>query len=125
MNKTDHNLENLEKAALQLKKALNESVTEYIRDAAIQRFEFTYELLWKTLKGYLEDIHGIRTVSPRQVFKEAFALDILDDEAIFLSMIESRNRISHTYYEKQAEKIYESLSEYLVKINVIIEKLKQ
>ncbi len=42
MNKKYHNLENLEKATLQLERALKEPKTEYIRDAAIQSFEFTY-----------------------------------------------------------------------------------
>ena len=124
MNKTDQNLESLEKAALQLKKALNESVTEYIRDAAIQRFEFTYELLWKVLKSYLEKIHGIRVISPRQVFKEAFALDIIGDEMLFLNMIESRNLIAHTYNEDQAEKVYDELKIFLPELERILAKIQ-
>ncbi|MBT6391338.1 MAG: nucleotidyltransferase, partial [Candidatus Marinimicrobia bacterium] len=51
-------LQSLNRAIKQLEKVLKEEKSEFIRDAAIQRFEFTYELLWKTLKTHLEEIHG-------------------------------------------------------------------
>jgi len=104
---------NYENAVKQLAKALKEPESEFIRDASIQRFEFTYELLWKTLKAFLEEIHGVRAVSPRQVFKEAFALDLIENEEIFLDMIEARNTLAHTYNEKQAIKVYQKLPGFL------------
>lgn len=124
MDKMDQNKLNLEKAVMQLAKALDEPKSEYVRDAAIQRFEFTYELLWKVLKSYLEKIHGIRVVSPRQVFKEAFALDIIGDEMLFLNMIESRNLIAHTYNEDQAEKVYDELKIFLPELERILAKIQ-
>ena len=117
-------LENYENAAKQLAKALNEPESEFIRDASIQRFEFTYELLWKTIKVFLEEIHGVRTVSPRQVFKEAFALELIDNEDVFLEMIEARNLLSHTYNENQAGKMYRKLPSFLESFNLVLEKLK-
>jgi len=104
---------NYENAVKQLAKALKEPESEFIRDASIQRFEFTYELLWKTLKAFMEEIHGVRTVSPRQVFKEAFALDLIENEETFLDLIETRNTLAHTYNEKQAIKVYRKLSDFL------------
>jgi nucleotidyltransferase substrate binding protein (TIGR01987 family) len=117
-------LENYENAVKQLAKALNEPESEFIRDASIQRFEFTYELLWKTVKVFLEEMHGIRTVSPRQVFKEAFALDLIDNEDVFLEMIEARNLLSHTYNENQAIQVYRKLPGFLVSFRHVLEKLK-
>ncbi len=117
-------LENYENAAKQLAKALNEPKSEFIRDASIQRFEFTYELLWKTIKVFLEEIHGVRTVSPRQVFKEAFALELIDNEDVFLEMIEARNLLSHTYNENQASTIYRKLPSFLDSFNLVLEELK-
>ena len=112
-DKYSRNIENLGKALAQFSKALAEPESAIVRDASIQRFEFTYELLWKTLKSFLEDFHGVRAVTPRQVFKETFAIDIIDNEDIFLEMLESRNALAHTYNEDQARDIYEKCPQYL------------
>ena len=125
-DKYNRNLKSLEKALLQLSDALEESESPIVRDACLQRFEFCYELLWKTLKVFLEDIHGVRAVSPRQVFKEAFALSIIDEELTFVEMIESRNTLSHTYNEEQATKIYVKCAAYLEAMkNVLAQFNKQ
>jgi nucleotidyltransferase substrate binding protein (TIGR01987 family) len=92
-------------------------------DATIQRFEITYELMWKTLKIFLEDIHGIRAISPRLVFKEAYALSIIEQEDIFLEMIQSRNLLSHTYNEEQAEQIYKKCPLYLSAIKELYQRI--
>lgn len=99
-------------------------------DLLVKRFEFTYEMSWKALKRYL-DFTGIVAASPRAVFKEAYAQQVITDEACWLSMIEDRNLSSHIYDEseiagllykkdryKQAfvdlrSKLYHLLQEYL------------
>ena len=121
--KYNRNIENLGKALSQLEKALQEPGNPRVRDASIQRFEFSYELCWKTLKIYLEEMHGIRAVSPRLVFKEAFALDLLENEDIFIEMIESRNTLSHTYNEDQAQSIYVKCGEYLKEMKTVLQNL--
>ncbi len=124
-DKYNRNLKSLEKALLQLSDALEESESPIVRDACLQRFEFCYELLWKTLKVFLEDIHGVRAVSPRQVFKEAFALSIIDEELTFVEMIESRNTLSHTYNEEQATKIYVKCADYLKAMKSVLAQLNK
>ncbi len=118
-------LENLEKALFKFGEALTEPESSIVRDASIQRFEFTYELLWKTLKNYVEEIHGIRTISPRQVFKEAFALSLIEKEDIFIEMIESRNTLAHTYNEVQAKNIYEKCPAYLAVMKNVFNQLEK
>ena len=49
----------LKEAALEFKQ---ENASDVIRDGLIQRFEFTYELAWKTIKEYLEDIAFAKVV---------------------------------------------------------------
>lgn len=115
---------NLKKAVERFDEILKEPVTQIVKDAALQRFEFTYELMWKTLKIYLEDIHGLRAVSPRQVFKEAYSLSIIENEDIFLEMIQSRNLLAHTYNEDQADNIFAKLSKYLPVIQNVLNNLK-
>lgn len=121
--KLDRSLSNLRKATDRFAEALQEPGSSIVRDATIQRFEFTYELLWKTLKIFLEDIHGVRAVSPRQVFQEAFALSIIDQEEVFLEMLRSRNLLSHTYNEKRAEDIYKKCALYLSAIEKVYPKI--
>ena len=124
-DKYNRNLKSLEKALLQLSDALEQSESPIVRDACLQRFEFSYELLWKTLKIFLEEIHGVRAVSPRQVFKEAFALSIIDEELTFVEMIESRNTLSHTYNEEQAAKIYVKCADYLKAMKNVLAQLNK
>ena len=124
-DKYNRNLKSFEKALLQLGDALEESESPIVRDACLQRFEFSYELLWKTLKIFLEEIHGVRAVSPRQVFKEAFALSIIDEELTFVEMIESRNTLSHPYNEEQAAKIYVKCADYLKAMNSVLAQLNK
>ena len=110
---------------LQLGEALDETESPIVRDACFRRFKLSYELLWKTLKIFLEEIHGVRAVSPRQVFKEAFALSLIEKEQIFIEMIESRNTLSHTYNEEQAMKIYVKCADYLKAMNSVLAQLNK
>lgn len=113
LEKLDKNLINFKKALNRFKEVLQEPESAIVMDATIQRFEFSYELMWKTLKNFLEDIHGIRVVSPRQVFKEAYRLSLIEQEDLFLEMIHSRNLLSHTYNEELAKDIYKKCPSYL------------
>jgi nucleotidyltransferase substrate binding protein (TIGR01987 family) len=81
------------------------------KEGAIQRFEYTLELGWKTLKDYLE-AGGlvIAPVTPRQVVKEAFAAKVLSDGQVWIDMIDSRNLLSHTYDSAVFEKIAADIS---------------
>lgn len=53
----------LARAVERLKAALERPKDEFIRDSAIQRFEFTFELAWKTLKTFLE-LQGLGPAPP-------------------------------------------------------------
>ncbi|MGQ0650238.1 MAG: nucleotidyltransferase substrate binding protein [Gemmatimonadaceae bacterium] len=67
-------------------------------EGTVQRFEFTLELAWKTLKDYMEhEGHVITPVTPRNVVKEAFAAGIVRDGQVWLDMLDHRNLLSHTY----------------------------
>lgn len=70
-------------------------------------------------------MHGIRTISPRQVFKEAFALSLIDKEDLFIEMIESRNTLAHTYNEDQAIIIYGKCPAYLAMMKNVFNRLKK
>lgn len=68
------------------------------KEGVVQRFEYTLELAWKTIKDYLEESGVVLTaVTPRQVIKDAFAARILTDGQAWIDMVDHRNLLSHTY----------------------------
>ncbi|MBF0294976.1 MAG: nucleotidyltransferase substrate binding protein [Magnetococcales bacterium] len=89
-----------------------DSLSRLEQEGAIQRFEFAYELAWKTLKDYLEAQGvAIREAAPRTVIKEAFSVGILEDAQVWMEILQQRNLLSHTYDFKTFEQALQKLSE--------------
>ncbi|WP_431801574.1 HI0074 family nucleotidyltransferase substrate-binding subunit [Halobacillus andaensis] len=84
------------------------------RDAAIQRFEFSFEASWKAAKQYLYDIEGVDAGSPKGVIRSCREVHLLEDEetVLALEMVNDRNLTIHTYNEEVAIKIHKNLSRY-------------
>lgn len=91
---------NLGKAFALLEEAcLAESLNRLEEEGLVQRFEFTWELSWNTLKDYLES-KGIAVQFPRDTIKESFATGLVRDGEVWMDMILARNIASHRYDEK-------------------------
>jgi nucleotidyltransferase substrate binding protein (TIGR01987 family) len=103
------------RALLTLDAILKEQKSVIVRDAAIQRFEYTFEAAWKCLKAYLYIIEGIDCGSPKSCFRQALVTRVFTPEEVetALLMCDDRNLTSHTYLEAVAEKIFGKLSMYL------------
>ena len=84
------------------------------RDALIQRFEFSFELLWKCAKEYLYVVEGIDAASPKKVIRCCRELGLLDDEQTreALQMADDRNLTTHTYDETFAQAVVERIRRY-------------
>ena len=120
------NLTNLDKALKTLKEAIDMDFTVVVRDAVIQRFEYTFELLWKTIKAYLKEKEGIICNSPKSCFRELFSLNLIKQKEteILLEMTDKRNLTSHTYIETIAQEIYSRIiKEYFVLMKSVMKKL--
>lgn len=114
-----------EDALNKLKQGIRQAKDELEKDGVIQRFEFTFELLWKTLKIFLS-YEGIECKTPRGCLKEAFRIGIIEDEEKFLDMLEDRNRTSHIYNKETSEEIFERIkTEYIPCIKEVLDKLSQ
>jgi len=103
----------LSHAAARLREAVAQPETDLIRDAVIQRFEFTFELCWKSLKLYLER-QGLDCGGPRSTLKKAFAEGLIGSEEEaddWLQMLEDRNLVSHAYDEALATRIYRRVAQ--------------
>ena len=72
--------------------------------ALIQAYEIAFELAWKTLKDYLE-YNGIKADTPREVIKEAFSNNIIENGQMWIEMMDARNKTSHTYKEDLAKSL--------------------
>ncbi len=99
------------KAATKFQEILLLPKNEVTRDASIQRFEFTYELVWKTLKRILS-VKGITANNPRDVFREGAKQNILTNVEAWFKFIEYRNQTTHTYNEEIANEIYSVLPKF-------------
>ncbi len=118
-------LNDFEKAFKNLKIAAEQSVDDLDIDGSIKRFELCYELSWKLIKEYLAD-KGIISHNPRDTFKNAFANNLIDNEEIWLKMIEDRNYLVHTYTFEESRNIFERIKDsYVVSFDYLLEKIKQ
>ena len=121
----EYSLNKLKNANQKLKEGTEQAKDELDKDGVIQRFEFTFELLWKALKIYLE-YQGILVKTPRDSFVEAFRIDLISDEKIFLDMLEDRNNTSHIYDKETSEKIFNRIKKnYQTEIAKVIELLNK
>ena len=94
------------------------------RDGLIQRFEFTFELAWKTLKTCFEEEGLIGLNSPKTVLREAYAAGLLKSEELWLAMLQDRNSTAHIYSEQVAVQICRRIQErYLDAFAELIEQL--
>ena len=114
-------LQRLKEAAIELEQI---NASDVVRDGLIQRFEFTYELAWKTTKEYLEDIGIVDKLSPKAVIKEAYAQKIIVNEQNWLLMLQDRNMTSHVYKEEMAQEIAERIIGcYINELELLLKKI--
>ena len=91
----------------------NEILDEMIKEGLIQRFEYTHELAWNVMKDYAEYQGNSSIGGSRDASREAFQLKLITNGHIWMDMITSRNKTSHTYNEETANEIYDKiLKEY-------------
>ena len=115
MKKLENKYDNFNRAV----KRLNEANTAYksncddelYQDAFIKRFEFTFELAWKTLREFLtEQGYRLEIPSPKGVIAFAYREGIIENESVWLDMLESRNLTAHDYGRELAAGIAEKIS---------------
>ena len=97
------------------------------KEGVIQRFEYCFELAWKTVKDYME-ANGIvfAVVMPRQVLKEAYAAKVIEEGQVWIAMLDHRNLLSHTYNPAVFEEAVEAIHrQYLPAMEQLFSVLQQ
>lgn len=123
----------MEKAVANLNRALDRAMTarddEELRDACIQRFEYTFELSWKMLKRQLEqelpnqsEVDGF---SYRQIFRIGAERGLVEDVEAWFDYRERRNITSHTYDEEKAARVFEALPAFAGHAGELLTRLKE
>ncbi len=120
---TDHTprwhyrFDNYHRAFSLLREALwqERPLTQLEKEGVIQRFEYTMELAWKTLKDYLESENVVLDqVTPRAVIRSAFEAGVIRMGEPWQNALDARNRMSHTYnFETFEQVIADIRSSYL------------
>ena len=117
-------LENLSKAYSLLSEAAgSQELSRLEQEGLIKRFEYTFELAWKTAKDYLE-AKGLSVTYPRDVLKQAFQSGLVRDGEAWLEMLESRNTLAHTYDEARFNEAVERVRErFFPAIRELVDRL--
>jgi len=110
----EQRFQNFEKAYFSLNESIeafkNDSENLFIRDSIIQRYEYTIELAWKTLKDYLEEEGFVDVSSPKKVIRQALKEGYITDTA-WIKALDDRNKTTHAYDEEMAQEITEQIKE--------------
>jgi len=96
--------------------------TDQEQAGAIQAFEFSYELAWKTMRRILEK-RGLEVQSPRDTFREAARNKLINNPEEWFIFLEKRNLTSHTYKEENAQSIVNILPAFSRALNEFLKNL--
>lgn len=126
------NFSSYEKALGSLQRVLARSRTapgdEDIRDACIQRFEYTYELAFKMLKRQLEQELASREELAQLPFKDVIRVGaergLIAVPERWFDYRDKRNITSHTYDEDKAREVYTVLSDFVDDAADLLTRLK-
>ncbi len=99
--------EQLEEEELEIhEEDASEVLNEIIKEGLIQRFECTHELAWNVMKDFLSEIGNLEIYGCKDATREAFQAGLIRNGDVWMEMIKSRNKTSHTYNKETAEDIF-------------------
>lgn len=122
------NVSSLKKAILQLEDALkycgsdlakqDAKLALHLRAAAIQAFEFTYELSLKMLKRYLSltelNPNIINEVTFNELIRKGYEKGLLQSElSVWKEYRRERGTANYSYNEENAQEVFENIPAFL------------
>ena len=98
---------------------------QLLRDAAIQRFEFSFEMSWKALRRVLLAL-GHREVgaSARGVLRMGRQEGLVDDVKGWLTFLEARNITTHVYDDARVEQLLQSVEAFAPAAKELLDRLR-
>ena len=124
-------LEQFNKANKGLKKLINTDFNKYeleeylidgLINGCIQKFEYTTELCWKSIREYLLENDGLKINSPKQVIKEFYNIGYVNEPNYFalLNALNDRNLLSHIYDEEEVLEVVQRIKNYTFSYDEVI-----
>lgn len=121
----------LEKATAALQRGVTRATAfpedEELRDAVIQRFEFTMDLSWKMIQRFLKniDIPDSEIRTKRDLFREAARIGLIGPPEKWFAYYEARNATSHTYNAEIAWQVFKKALEFSDDVQLLLNELKK
>lgn len=101
---------------------------EELRDACIQRFEFTFELCWKMLKRRLEldlpNPQEVDAMSYRTLIRVGAEQGLIDEAPAWFVYRDKRNLTAHTYDAAKAADVYAVLPAFAREARKLLNQLE-
>ena len=102
----------------------------FIRDAVIQRYEFTYELSIKTLKRYLRSVAAsndeVDQLNFRELLRHAADLKLLRGDLLrWLDFRQARTDTVHTYNEIRATEVASTAKDFAIEARSLLTALQE
>lgn len=116
-------IENLIKARSNFERFRIDMEDDRDKAGAIQAFEYSFELSWKTLKRIL-DFQGVETRSPRDTIRETALNKLISNPEEWFIYLEKRNISSHTYKEENAESVISIFDKFSLAMTELVHNLE-
>lgn len=84
-------------------------LNDLIKQGLIQSFEYTHEMAWNVMKDFAAYQGSGEIRGSRDAVREAFAMGLVHNGDVWMEMIKSRNKTSHTYNEDIADEIFNKI----------------
>lgn len=110
----EYRFDNYKRAFLLLREAMElrreKKITPLEEEGIIQRFEYSWELAWKTLKDYLDN-EGVvlEKITPKEVIIKAIEAKIIIDREKWMKTLDDRNKMSHQYSHEVFSQVIENI----------------
>ncbi len=131
--RTRFKLEELDKAVKNFEDSMNidinifpDVIKDSVESGQIQKFEFSCELLWKTIKVFLYEVEGVDVKTPKGAIKEFFNSGHIGykEYELLMQMIDARNKLGHIYKKEMFKEILRRIKNHLVLMKKVLEVLQ-
>lgn len=112
-------IDELRRALTRLREGMVQAQNDLDRDGVIQRFEFTFELVWKSIQAYAA-YKGLEVTSPRDAFRVAADLGILANPDVWFDFLKDRNESTHLYSDDKAKLIFSHIPRFIEEVEKLI-----